>query len=130
MSADNIYNIRHSIPFWDTLANIYLSKYTSKTLELASVLFLVPNRRACKSLSDAFIRQQGLNPAILPQIVPIAEIDDDELFFDKLELSDTIDDEKCSLISKEERLFIFTRLILSKPQDFGIKQISLHRWIR
>ena len=125
MSSDKIYNIRYSIPFWDTLANIYLSKYAPNNLELASVLFLVPNRRACKSLSDAFIRQQGLKPAILPQIVSITEIDDDELFFDKLELSNELENDNLSLISKEERLFIFTRLILSKPQDFGIKQISL-----
>lgn len=125
MSIDNIYNIRHSTPFWDTLANIYLSKFNTDNLALASALFLVPNRRACKSLTDAFIRQQGLKPVILPQIVPIAEIDDDELFFDKLDISDCIDKENFSLISKEERLFIFTRLILSKPQDFGIKQISL-----
>lgn len=125
MTAKNIYNIRFTTPFWDTLANIYLSKYGSNSLELASILFLVPNRRACKSLSDAFIRLQGLNPVILPKIIPIAEIDNDELFFDKLGITNVNDNEDFSLISKEERLFIFTRLILSKPQDFGIKQISL-----
>jgi hypothetical protein len=42
---------------------------------------MVPNRRACTALMNAFLRYFGLKPTILPQIVPISEIDDDEMFF-------------------------------------------------
>ena len=77
----NIFNIPLSCSFWDTLADIYLKKYENDDIGLASVLFLLPNRRACQSLIAAFVRQKGLRPAILPEIVPLAELDDDELFF-------------------------------------------------
>lgn len=122
--VSNIFNIRWSCPFWDTLAQIYLDKYKNDNLALAGVLFLVPNRRACQALTAAFIRKQGLKPTILPQIVPIAEIDGDDLFFSGFNLPASFFEQK-QTISKEERLFLFARLIMSKPNDFGLRQISL-----
>lgn len=120
----NVFNIRLSCSFWDVLAQIYLKKYKTDTLKLSSVIFLVPNRRACQALTNAFIREQGLTPTILPQIIPIAEIDDDELFFSQFSSGGKVEQTK-RVISKEERLFLFSRLIMSKPSDFGLKQISL-----
>ena len=75
----NIYNIPLSCSFWDSLAQIYLDKFKDDYLGMASALFLLPNRRTCQSLISAFVRLQGLKPAILPQIIPITEIDDDSL---------------------------------------------------
>ncbi len=120
----NIFNIRLSSPFWETLAALFLDKNSTNNLEIASTLFLVPNRRACQALTAAFIRKQGLQPTILPQIIPIAEIDDDEVFFGSYAINHPLLDTK-HVISKEERLFLFTKLIMSKPNDFGIKRISL-----
>ena len=120
----NIYNIPLSCSFWDTLAQIYLNKFENDYLSLASALFLLPNRRACQSLVSAFVRLQGLKPAILPQIVPITEIDDDSLFFSTFN-SEGVSSDSRTVIGKEERLFLFTRMIMSKPTDFGLKQISL-----
>lgn len=126
INAKNIFNIRLGAPFWDTLATHFSNKASSAehNLQIASTLFLVPNRRACQALTSAFIRAQGLKPAVLPQIVPIAEIDDDEVFFSSYAANCPLLSEK-HVISKEERLFLFTRLIMSKPADFGIKRISL-----
>ncbi len=120
----NVFNIRLSCSFWDVLAQIYLDKYKSNTLQLANAIFLVPNRRACLALTQAFVRTQGLKPTILPQIVPIAEIDDEELFFNQFDIQDTTIALE-HIISKEERLFLFSRLIMSKPAEFGLKHISL-----
>ena len=120
----HIYNIPLSCSFWDTLAKIYLSKYRDDNIGLADVLFMVPNRRSCQMLTAAFVRQQGFKPAILPQILPISDIDDDELFFSQFNWNTIVLDDK-SVISAEKRLFIFARLIMSKPNDFGLKQISL-----
>lgn len=125
----NIFNVPVSCSFWDCLAEIYLNKYGTSDFKLASTLFLVPNRRACQTLTAAFIRQQGLKPAILPQIVPIAEIDDDELFFSSFIQDDLFNDDK-QIISKEERLFLFARMIMSKPTDFGLRQISLAQAVK
>lgn len=119
----NVFNINLSTPFWGKLADIYLNKFANKPLELASVLFLVPNRRACQTLTSAFIRKQGLKPTILPQIIPIADIDDDELFFHNFKQTNY--PVLKQPISREERLFLFAKLIISKPNEFGLKQISL-----
>lgn len=120
----NVYNVPLSCSFWDVIADTYVKRYQEDYLKLASALFLVPNRRACQMLIAAFVRKQGTKPAILPQIVPITEIDDEELFFDNVNLTDACLNNKPPIDAKE-RLFLFTRMIMSKPGDFGLKQISL-----
>ena len=113
-----------SCSFWDTLAKVYVDKYQKNDWKLATALFLVPNRRACQSLIAAFVRCYGTKPAILPQIIPILETDDENLFFDSFG-NDFASSHHLPAIRKEERLFIFARMIMSKPAEFGLKQISL-----
>ena len=120
----NIFNIRSSCSFWDCLAEHYSKKYADNDIGLASALFLVPNRRASRALLDAFLRINGRKPTILPTVIPISEIDDDELFFNEFILNGNANDYKRP-IENEERIFLFTRMIMSKPNDFGLKQISL-----
>ncbi len=122
--SSHLFNIPISCSFWDTLANRYLDKYSDTPLELANVLFLLPNRRSCMDLTNAFVRIHGRAPAILPQMIPIADMDDDEIFFSGFDLDEMFATE-ANTISRDERLFLFTRLIMSKPTDFGLKQISL-----
>ena len=43
-------------------------------------LFL-PTRRACRLARDAFLDRPGVDAALLPRIVPIGDIDEDELAF-------------------------------------------------
>ena len=124
MKLNNVFNIPLSCSFWDTLAHLYLEKYSSDSFKLSDVLFLLPNRRACQALTNAFIRCQGMKPTILPQICPIAELDDDEVFFSSFNHAQDMFHEE-STISREERLFLFTRLIMSKPNVYGVKKMSL-----
>lgn len=119
----HLFNIRSSCPFWETLANIYLQRYSENVFALADTLFFLPNRRACQSLTAAFVRLQGLKPAILPRMTPVAEPDNNEVFFNGFSQHSFFSNQK-KIISKEERLFILSRLIVSKPNDFGLKQIS------
>ena len=123
-TSSHLFNIPLSCSFWDTLAKLYIDKYQGDYLQLANVLFLLPNRRACVDLANAFVRIHGRAPAILPQMLPIADMDDDEVFFSGFNLDEMFDAEN-QTISRDERLFLFTRLIMSKPSDFGLKQISL-----
>lgn len=124
VTSSHLFNIPLSCSFWDTLAKLYIDKYQGDYLQLANVLFLLPNRRACVDLANAFVRIHGRAPAILPQMLPIADMDDDEVFFSGFNLDEMFDAEN-QTISRDERLFLFTRLIMSKPSDFGLKQISL-----
>jgi len=48
-------------------------------LELSRVVVLLPTRRACRSLREAFLRAGGGKAMILPVIQPIGDVDEDEL---------------------------------------------------
>ena len=120
---ENIFNIAQSCSFTDVLAEKFSRIYADNPEELANVLFLLPNRRACVSLRDAFVRVNGLKPSILPQIVPIADADEDEIFLN----TDANSEVLCQLppaIDNYERLFLFTRLIVSKPAEYGLPEMT------
>ena len=116
-----IYNISADKSFVDVLAQKFLAEYAQNPSALADVLFLLPNRRACQSLTDAFVRQNGLVPTILPQIKPIYDVEEDEVLLcgarNLGELSPAID--------ATERVLILTRLIMQRPVCFGNERISL-----
>ena len=120
----NIFNIPASCPFWESLASIYIDKFSNNQLGLANVDFLVSNRRNCIALTNAFIKLQDGKPTILPKITPISEIDDDELFFSYFDCKDILE-EQYNPISREDRLFLLAKMIMLKPNEFGIKQLSL-----
>lgn len=119
--AAKIYNINAGASFVDVLAEHFLKYYKNQPEELANVLFLLPNRRACQSLSEAFVRLKGLEPTILPQIVPIADIEEDEVF---LTGQSNILQNLSPEINKTERVFIFSKLISQKP-ELGFGHLSL-----
>lgn len=121
--AENIFNIAQSCSLVDVLAKKFSRIYADNPLELANVLFLLPNRRACVSLRDAFVRDNGLKPSILPQIVPIADADEDEIFLNGSANSEVLR-QLPPAIDNYERLFLFTRLIISKPAEYGLPDMT------
>ncbi len=120
--APKIYNVNAGESFVDVLAAHFLKYYENQPEELANVLFLLPNRRACQSLLDAFVRLKGLSPTILPRILPIADVEEDEIF---LTGSSEILQGLAPEISKIERTLIFTKLIMQKPAELGLGHLSL-----
>ena len=76
-----IYNIPFSQNFSDVIANNFLNEYNSNPLGLADVVFLLPSQRACNSLKESFIKAKGLKPTLLPQMVSVGNLDDDDLAF-------------------------------------------------
>ncbi len=116
-----IYNINAGDSFVDVLAERYLKIYEDNPEGLAQVLFLLPNRRACQSLADAFVRQRGLQPTILPQMKPIAESDEAEVFLtqDTSMLADLLPP-----IDATAKVLQFTKLILEKTK-LGLDKSSL-----
>ena len=75
-----IYNIPASCGFVDVLAQKFLQEYRYDRTALADALFLLPNRRAVKALTEAFVREDGLSPMLLPRMMPLGETEEDELF--------------------------------------------------
>ena len=77
----HVYNIPLSCSLVDVLASHLLKKYADNLLELTDVTVLLPNRRAVRELRNAFIRLHGMNATLLPQILPLGNVDEDGLFF-------------------------------------------------
>lgn len=119
----NVFNIAQSCPLTDVLAKKFNRIYADNPAGLANVLFLLPNRRACISLRDAFVRDNGLEPSILPQIVPIADTDEDEIFLNT-DANPEVLRQLPPAIDNYERLFLFTRLIVSKPAEYGLPEMT------
>ena len=43
------------------------------------MLVLLPNRRAQRTLSDAFVKLKGMSPTLLPQMRAIGDVCEDEI---------------------------------------------------
>ena len=119
--AGKFYNIPATVSFLDTLSSRLLAQYKDNLLGLSDVLILAANRREEVSLKEAFIRKQGMTPTILPRIIPMGDLEEDEIFL----TSENEEESFLPAISKTERLLLFTKIIVSKPSDFGISEFSL-----
>lgn len=83
MSSGNptIYTISAAQSFVDDLAHGLLDRYGDDPLLLSSVSVLLPNRRAARSLREAFLRIGGGKPTLLPSMRAIGDVDDGEIEF-------------------------------------------------
>ena len=126
MKLLRLFNISVSNSFADVLAQKLLNDYAQNPLELSDVMILLPNRRACKTMADAFVRHQGMRPTLLPQLMPIADVDEDELVLQGAGAADrTL--EVAPAINPVERTCLFMKIILSRPQEFGANTIPLNQ---
>ena len=110
--AVNVRNIPAGFSPVDTIAALLLEE--SGGCDLTDTLVLLPNRRACRELSDAFVRLNGMQPTILPRIQPLGDPDEDEFFF-----ADSLPQaaELAPAVSPVERTLLFTRLIAARQQE-------------
>ena len=74
--AANVYTIAGGKGFVDTLARGILRRHDSAAI--ADMQILLPTRRACRALGEAFLRVTEGAPMLLPSMSPIGEIDEDE----------------------------------------------------
>ncbi|CAA7614549.1 double-strand break repair protein AddB [Magnetospirillum sp. SS-4] len=104
-----VFTIPPGLPFVDTLAAALLAEAGDDPLALAAMEVLLPTRRACRALSDAFLRLSGGRPLLLPRLRPLGDMDEDEL--DLVAGDDSLD--LAPAIAPLERRLILTRLILA-----------------
>jgi ATP-dependent helicase/nuclease subunit B len=86
-SLPRVFNIPASAPFLKVLIDALLDGKLvpgfaprEDPVALASATIYLPTRRACRAARDAFLEALG-DAAILPRIVPIGDVDEDEIVF-------------------------------------------------
>ncbi len=76
---NKIFNMPIGVSFVDEFAKGLLNMCADNKDFLANYLILLPSRRACRSLQEAFLRITDGSPLILPKMQPIGDVDTDNL---------------------------------------------------
>jgi ATP-dependent helicase/nuclease subunit B len=108
--AKNCFNLPSDGGFLHSLAGFILQSYN--TAEYAKILILLPNRRSCRALRDAFLDCTGGEPLLLPRIQPIGEIED-EVFFSDMTGADAPIEQPIDAV---RRHFLLMKLIMRFQQ--------------
>lgn len=105
-SAVNCYSFPADSSFLHSLAGWVLGNYD--TLSYTKILILLPNRRSCRALRDAFLDCSAGKPLLLPKIQPIGEIPEEAFWGD----AEGINTEFPQPINPVRRHFLLMRLIM------------------
>src|SRR5437870_3417221 len=110
-SGPRVVTIASSVAFVDALAAGVLAELGQDPLALAQATILLPTRRACRALREAFLRASAGKALLLPRMRPIGDVDEDELIG-----GDTLDaaDDVPPAIDPVERHCLLTRLVLQR----------------
>jgi ATP-dependent helicase/nuclease subunit B len=84
----NVFTIPASAPFLGVLIDALCAgrlvpafPASDNPLALAQATLFLPTRRACRKAREIFLDRLGRDAAILPRIVPLGDIDEDEIAF-------------------------------------------------
>jgi len=95
-SSARVFTIPPSAPFLPTLIKALMQDRLglgfapgSDPLALAGVTIYLPTRRACRLAQDVFLDVLKTDAAILPRIVPIGDVDEDEIAFAEAAIGET-----------------------------------------
>ena len=86
MAGPTVFTIPPHVAFVDALAAGLLAR-TADPLALARTTVLLPNRRAVRALTDAFVRASG-GGLLLPRMAPVGDADGDDLADGVADLAD------------------------------------------
>ena len=75
----SIFSIAFDRPFLDTFVAGLMRRHGKDPLALARVTVLLPTRRASRSLREAFLRAGNGAAMLLPKMVPVGDLDPEEL---------------------------------------------------
>jgi ATP-dependent helicase/nuclease subunit B len=116
--APRVFTIPASAPFLPTLIEALLGGKLGfaadrDPLALASATLYLPTRRACRLARDAFLGVMNDDAAILPRIVALGDIDEDEIAFAEAAAGDIAADALAlpEALGPTERRLLLTQLI-------------------
>jgi ATP-dependent helicase/nuclease subunit B len=77
-----VVTIPAGVPFLEALAAGLLAESDGDAQALADALVLLPTRRACRLLAEAFLRRSAGRALLLPRIQPLGEVEPDEVLLE------------------------------------------------
>jgi ATP-dependent helicase/nuclease subunit B len=117
-AASRVFTIPPSAPFLPTLIGALregrlVPGFAPGPLDFADVTIFLPTRRACRLARDAFLQVLGVEAAVLPRIVAIGDIDEDELIFADMATGNVAADALAlpPALGGLERRFLLARLV-------------------
>jgi ATP-dependent helicase/nuclease subunit B len=125
-TLSKIWTIPASCAFTDVLAAQLLAEVARGELVLEDATILLPNRRAVRSLQEAFLRQSEAKALLLPRLMAVGDLDSDELealdlMALPIEVSTTLAlaQDIPEAIGTQERRLLLARLILAAKKLFS-----------
>jgi ATP-dependent helicase/nuclease subunit B len=82
-TESSLFTIPSERSFVDSLARGLLRESGGDPIRLADYAILLPTRRACRALTEAFLRQSDGAALILPRLTALGDTDEDELALDE-----------------------------------------------
>jgi len=79
IAAGHVFTIPAGLPFVDALAAGLWADGDGEPAALARATVLLPTRRACRSAREAFLRLRQGRPTLLPRLMALGDMDEDEL---------------------------------------------------
>jgi ATP-dependent helicase/nuclease subunit B len=98
--------------FVDVLAQGILADAGDDPLTLPGITVLLPTRRACRSLREAFLRLTGGTPILLPRMLPLNDLDEEDALFSGFASAETLETVPPAIDSLKRQLYL-ARLIQS-----------------
>lgn len=105
--------------FVDALADGLLAETGGDPLALADITVLVPTRRAGRSLREAFLRRANGKPLLLPRLMPLQDIDEEEALLAGFNSNEGAPLDIEPPIAPLSRHILLTRLILGQAHASG-----------
>lgn len=118
-----VYTIPAGLSFVDALAKGIMNQAGDDPLSLSRMHILLPTRRACRSLRDAFLRLSHGRPLLLPRMNPIGDVDEEDLSIALSGLEDELS--LPPAIPPIRRQFLLAKLIAAQGHGRNIEQDML-----
>jgi ATP-dependent helicase/nuclease subunit B len=124
-----IFNISAELPFADTLAAGVMGLAKHDPSRLSTIHILLPTRRACRALREAFLRISHGKPTLLPHMSPIGDVDEDELLLSSDAGTDDVVGanplEVPPPISNLRRQLLLARMVMAKGETSPDQAVRL-----
>jgi len=108
-----VFTIASDLPFLDALVAGLRAESGGDPLALAQATILLPTRRAARALGEAFLRASSGRALLLPRLVPVGDVDAEELALSGDDGAATGGVDIPPAVPELQRLLALTKLVLA-----------------